>query len=228
MPAFVMDIFEKMEPFMKTLQHEHYMEVKGIADVLGLPMSQALYLNYIYELQAYCTSAVVRSADGTVMHSRNLDFPNADQMRDITYKAEFKKDGKVLFHAVQFAGTIGLYTGLKEGAFSISENDRQTKITVAKILDNLEMMFKGYDEVSWLVRDVLTTCDDFECAMNNFIAHPLITPAYLIVAGVQPYEGAVISRDKFGAAHIEMLSEERWYVFQTNDDHYNGECQGRC
>mmetsp|Transcript_30552 Transcript_30552/g.29980 ORF Transcript_30552/g.29980 Transcript_30552/m.29980 type:complete len:211 (-) Transcript_30552:42-674(-) len=149
-------------------------------------------------------------------------------MRDITFVAQYKKGGKIIFNAVQFAGTIGIYTGLKEGAFSVSENDRQTAITIEKVMENLELMFKGYNEVSWIVRDVLETCEDFECAFNNFATQPLITPAYLIMAGVKDYEGAVISRDRFGSAHIEMLSEEKWYVAQTNDDHFMGACQGRC
>mmetsp|Transcript_30905 Transcript_30905/g.30389 ORF Transcript_30905/g.30389 Transcript_30905/m.30389 type:complete len:87 (+) Transcript_30905:1-261(+) len=25
-----------------------------------------------------------------------------------------------------------------------------------------------------------------------------------------------------------MLSESKWYLFQTNDDHFTGACQGRC
>jgi len=60
------------------------------------------------------------------------------------------------------------------------------------------------------------------------IAEPMITPSYLILAGVGKYEGATISRDRFGAANVDMLSEDKWYVIQTNDDHYTGACRDRC
>jgi len=79
-----------------------------------------------------------------------------------------------------------------------------------------------------LNRDVLANCADFECALNTLMTSPIITPAYIIVAGIKNYEGAVISRNRFGVAHIEMLSEENWFVVQTNDDHFTGKCRGRC
>jgi len=104
-------------------------------------MYQALFLNYIYELQAYCTSIVARQADGTIIHGRNLDFDEADAMRDITFIAQYVKDGEVLFNAVQFAGTIGIYTGVREGGFSVSENNRYSDITLEKIRENLELIF---------------------------------------------------------------------------------------
>jgi len=50
MPSFVEDIFARLEPFLKVTQHEHYLEIKGISVGLEIPMSQALFLNYIYEL----------------------------------------------------------------------------------------------------------------------------------------------------------------------------------
>jgi hypothetical protein len=46
-------------------------------------------------------------------------------MRNITYIANFYKGGKHVFDAVMFAGDIGVYTGFKPGAFSLSENDRE-------------------------------------------------------------------------------------------------------
>mmetsp|Transcript_12424 Transcript_12424/g.9030 ORF Transcript_12424/g.9030 Transcript_12424/m.9030 type:complete len:105 (-) Transcript_12424:465-779(-) len=104
-------------------------------------MSQALELNYLYELQAFCTSIVTRENDGTIIHSRNLDFAFSDHMRAITYIAHFKKDGEEIFESVMFAGLIGVFTGIRKGAFSISENDRRTPITKDKILENIELMF---------------------------------------------------------------------------------------
>jgi len=176
----------------------------------------------------FCTSIVARQADGTIIHGRNLDYASPDEMRDTAFIGKFKKDGKLRFSSVMMAGAIGIYTGIRDGAFSITENARTSEMTSEKVFENLKLIFEGYNEVSWLVRDVLTNCEDFQCALNNLMTSPIITPAYLIVAGVQEYEGAVISRDRFGTAHVEMLSEENWYVAQTNDDHFTGVCQGRC
>lgn len=119
--------------------------MQGIAQVLDFEMKEILLLNYLYELQAFCTSIVARQADGTILHGRNLDFSFADQMRDITYVAHYYKNGLPLFDAVMFAGDLGVFTGIRAGAFSVSENDRQNSITVAGVMENLELIFKGYD-----------------------------------------------------------------------------------
>jgi hypothetical protein len=133
-------------------------------------------------------------------------------MRDITFIANFYKNGEHIFDAIMFAGDIGVYTGVKPGAFSISENDRQSGNAVQGLIENLELIFKGYNEISWITRDALINCADFECALGYYISTPIIAPGYLTIAGIKKYEGAVISRDKFGTAHIEMLSATNWYV----------------
>lgn len=44
------------------------------------------------------------------------------------------------------------------------------------------------------------------------------TPCYIIVAGLKPNEGVVITREREGANRTLSLSDERWYVAQTNSD----------
>jgi len=94
--------------------------------------------------------------------------------------------------------------------------------------NNMEMVFEGYEDIAWLIRDALIQATTFEEAMNILITTPIIAQGYLTVAGVNPYEGAVITRSQFGLAHVEELSSSRWFVAQTNDDHYKGICQPRC
>ena len=84
-------------------------------------MNKAIVLNMVYELGAWCTSVILKLADGTIVHSRNLDYNHAaEDMRQITYRAVFVEDGQYKFDAVMFGGTIGTYTGMKAGSFSIS------------------------------------------------------------------------------------------------------------
>jgi len=45
-------------------------------------------------------------------------------MRDITFIGEYYKGEEHIFDAVMFAGDIGVFTGVKPNAFSVSENDR--------------------------------------------------------------------------------------------------------
>ena len=87
-------------------------------------MPRGVMLNALYELEAWCTSIVAQTPSGEIIHSRNLDFDFADYMRAITFRARFERDGKYLYDADMFAGCQGVYTGMKAGAFSISENER--------------------------------------------------------------------------------------------------------
>jgi len=127
-----------------------------------------------------------------------------------------------------FAGDIGVYTGIKHGAFSASENQRRPDETIDALLDNLKLIFKGKVGISWLIREALTKCGSYECAVSMLTSEPIIAPGYIILAGTKEYEGMVISRNHFGPAHIEQLSIDNWYVAQTNDDHFTGVCQNRC
>jgi len=108
-----------------------------------MTIEDALVLNYLYEFEAFCTSVVARQADGTVLHGRNLDFAYPDEMRDITYVANFYQNGVHLFDTVMFAGDIGVYTGFKANAFSLSENYRVMDHNVHSFMDNMKYIFEG-------------------------------------------------------------------------------------
>jgi hypothetical protein len=90
------------------------------------------------------------------------------------------------------------------------------------------MIFMSYNQASWLIRDTLEQCADYACALNKLSNDPMIAPGYLIVAGTKDYEGAIIARDRFGAANITTLDENHWYLVQTNQDHFAGDCPTRC
>jgi hypothetical protein len=44
------------------------------------------------------------------------------------------------------------------------------------------------------------------------------SPGYIIVGGVHGNEGVVIARNSIGTNHTHWLSEDEWYVAQTNRD----------
>jgi len=120
--------------------HERYMEIKGIVEAIDEPsltLSKAILINSLYELQAWCTSIVAQQADGKIVHSRNLDFDFANYMRNITFRANFTRDGEYVYDAVMFAGTIGVYTGMKANAFSLSENQRWPNSNIFGLVKNL-------------------------------------------------------------------------------------------
>jgi len=212
-PKFFVTVFDKAAPLLKILNREFFEEVEGISDTLGRPLAEVLLLNYFYDFTAFCTSIVARTPEGSIIHGRNQDYAFPDTMRRITFVAQFEKGGQPLFEAIMFGGSIGIYTGIKHGAFSVSFNARNTDhITIDNWISNAMLIFEGGIDLSWHVRQALTTCANFECAYAALLSKVAIAPGYMIIAGTEKYEGAVISRDRDGPAHVAQLSEDVWYI----------------
>jgi hypothetical protein len=68
------------------------------------------------------------------------------------------------------------------------------------------MMFGGYKEISWIVREALESCDDYDCAYNHLKTTEINALGYIILAGTKDDEGVIISRDRDGAAHEDHLN----------------------
>ena len=96
-------------------QRDKYLEVKGIANILGVKASTVLMVNYIFEFVTYCTSILAKQVDGTLIHLRMLDFGPPSYLKSLTYLASFRKNGVELYKALMFAGIPGsLFTAIKD------------------------------------------------------------------------------------------------------------------
>lgn len=222
-------VLQKVAGYFWWIQPEYYMEIQGMGPALGIDPKVLLMTQYVYEFSAFCTSVIGYDINGTIIHSRNLDFPFAEKMRRITYEGVYLKDGKELFRAVMFAGINGVMTGHRAG-FSISLNERRPSASSGPggFLLNIANIFLGYPQVQHVIRQTLEECESYTCAFNKLSTTRQIAPSYYALSGNETYEGAIITRDRMGPAHIDMLSSERWYVAQTNDDHWTGVCTLRC
>ena len=76
---------------------EYFEEVDGMAYSLEMDTGIMMFMQYIYEFGAFCTSVVARLKDQTIVHDRNLDFPFAPEMRNVTYIGKFYKGNEYLF-----------------------------------------------------------------------------------------------------------------------------------
>jgi hypothetical protein len=67
------------------------------------------------------------------------------------------------------------------------------------ILHNLKRGMAGHWPVSFLVREVLETEDNYHDAVKALQQSELMAPVYLTIAGVSPGEGCVLTRDREAA-----------------------------
>ena len=229
-PKAVKDLFDWVYLIQFFTQNEKFREMRGIHKTLAnkdISLANVVLINTLYEIESWCTSVLITEPRyGYTMHLRNLDFDGADYFRTITYQAEFKRGDDHLFDAMMFAGNVGVYTGFKEGKFSISENQRWPNENKSGLLANLALDFLGFNEISWSIRNALTNLNTYEDAFAYLKDNKISALGYIILGG--PTSGAVISRNRMNAAHIEVLGNGNKFLVQTNNDHWETGCYDRC
>jgi len=232
-PGFIRNFFKDNEQVIKLRHMQEYEEIVSMAGLLGMDTYMLLMLNYAFELkQALCTSIVARAPDGRILHGRNMDFGFADAVRNATYIARFHKNGKYIFESVMFGGYVGVASGYRPDAYSLTLNARGGGDLqgVEKYFDIMARVYIGLPEIGVATRNAFTECDTYECIFDTLSNMDTVVPMYLIMADAKDTQAVVVSKDGEGIANIRYVnsSSPNWYLVQTNDDHFAGVCQQRC
>lgn len=182
-------------------------ELRGIAAASGLSLGCVTLLQIAYEVFAACTS-VVAHANGNAeeqstwpLHIRTMDW-SMDVLENVTIEVDYVTgDRTLLYKATTWAGYVGILTGMKPGAFSVSINYRRTEAgdrsMVKEVARNLiRGLVSRHWPVSFLVRVVLEQAADYHTACGNLEHSALMAPTYITVCGTQPGEGVAIARDR--------------------------------
>lgn len=217
----------------KYMPYPYGPEIVGLANSLqNTSISDAVLGNVLYELTAYgheqrkdhtkmCTSIVAQSINGTIYHGRNLDYSFPDLLRELTIIVEFVRGGRTLYTGTTFAGMVGLLTGQKPHAYTISVDERDQGFWWMNVL---EAFIAGTHGISTLhVRDALADKDmDFGAVVDFLAEKPFIAPCYVIVGGTSPNEGVVITRDRSEAQDVWRMDANNgdWFLVETNYDHW--------
>jgi len=215
--AQITAVLEGLKDFWPSFDYRE--ELKGVAEVTGISPELVLLLNVHYELRAGCTSIVARSQDGTVWHGRNLDY-DIPHLQDLAIHVKFFRRGEFLYEGTTYAGYIGLLTGMKPKAFSLSMDARVTGKQRWELLLELLISKGKAAAYPFLFRDVFEQIDSYDRALQVLQNAPMLAPAYAIIAGAEQGQGAVVTRDMNAAVDTWTTSEKEWFLVETNDDHW--------
>ena len=216
---------------IKYLPYPYGLEIVGVATAIDRSVGDVLLANILYEVSAYghgklneraCTSIVAESLNGTILHGRNLDYHFTDALQNLTIIVDFYKSGKRLYTGTMFAGMVGLLTGMKPNGFTVTLNERDTGDWWMNALAAITAGTHGISTL--LIRDAISDPNlDFEGAVNRLAYTNIIAPCYLIVGGVGPNQGAIITRDRESALDVWRLDSINgfWFRVETNYDHWN-------
>ena len=233
---------------MNRFPAEYRREIEGIAAATSLDVGYIWVLNMMYEVIGYCTSLVAQDAAGRVWHGRNLDFGifmGADpathswyltqKLRAIQFNAMFTRGGKPLYNSTTYGGFVGLLSGSKAGAFSITVDTRYDKSVDAGLIGWLRGKHNDCHFLTFETRAVMEANATYAQALHTLTTYKPLGPAYIIVAGVQPGEGAVVTKQFNESAESAgvpwnptadvwdlqgELSNGSFYVLQTNYDRW--------
>eukprot|EP00463_Aulacantha_scolymantha_P000848 TRINITY_DN1568_c0_g1_i1.p1 TRINITY_DN1568_c0_g1~~TRINITY_DN1568_c0_g1_i1.p1 ORF type:complete len:366 (+),score=71.82 TRINITY_DN1568_c0_g1_i1:34-1098(+) len=224
-----------------SMPNEYVREMQGMGDAIGVDYKDVVMANLFYEISGVtdaldlsrsCTSIVAQRANGTVYLARNQDYPPPFTL--VMIHAIFTKNNKMIYEGTTYAGTIGLSTGAVPDAWSVAINARSNaachhgKAACQKAA--VDAAASGAQIFPIFTRQAIDTVgSDFDAAMEFFSTRELIMPGYIIVGGVNPGEGAIITRNATAnMTDVFHLFDKKapdgaggdWYVVQTNTDHW--------
>jgi len=217
------------------MTEEYRLELKGIARVLCVPYEDVVMTNLFYEIdglgepgmltQRSCTSIVAQRANGSVYLARNQDYPTA--FSPLMVHLFFQRNGITLYQGTGYAGTIGLDTGLVPGGWGASINARLGTGEIDTLQQAVARAANGDAVFPIIMRLAMDAgVSTFSGAVTFLSETKLITPGYIIIAGVKPGEGVVLSRNSTGgdAFYIDRgypsNARKRFFLVQTNTDHW--------
>jgi acid ceramidase len=230
-------LFETLVHFMAgaadNIREPYRTELHAIANATGISIGEITLMNLFYEVSKGCTSIVAQDPNGVLYHARNQDFgtffiwdknirqwEQTETLRNLLINIVFLKNNRPLYKGITFAGHLGVLTGLRQNAFTLSTNarfgsDLGTLIT---------WMIDGGNARHFLMytdRDVMEKATNFQEAKDYLSTVTLFASAYFILGGTRPGEGVVITRSPNATDHITSINTNDpngWYVLQTNYD----------
>uniref|UniRef100_A0A8C2E6Q0 Acid ceramidase n=1 Tax=Cyprinus carpio TaxID=7962 RepID=A0A8C2E6Q0_CYPCA len=226
---------EELPLIVDTLPQPFNEEIKGIAAVSGIPLGEITLFNIFYEVFTVCTSVVAEDFNGNIYHARNLDFglfmgwdrhnktwTLTEKLKPLVVNVNFQRGNKTVFKSTNFAGYVGILTGIRPGEFSLTVNERFS--VDGGYVGILEWIL-GWRDGMWmgfLTRKVLENATSYEDAKNQLSQTELLAPAYFILGGNGTGQGCVITRTRINTLDIWELDMKlgRWYVLETNYDHW--------
>jgi acid ceramidase len=219
----------------KHIPDPYHSELIGIANATDIPLGRIVLYNVFYEIFTVCTSIVAQDTRGELYHARNLDFGLflgwngtshewmvSSVLRKMIININWQRKGQTIFKSNNFAGFIGIYNGLKEGAFSVTANERfQAAGGFYGMLRYLLGLEPNGKWMTWLTRETMENATNYQEAVALLSNTPMLSPVYYIVGGVNPFEGIIITRSLNQTdltTKMDASDPNGWYLLQTNYD----------
>lgn len=200
-------IFDGIEILKDEIVSTNYLkEIEGIASICDFNAHEILVANLYYDILKFyfgCTAFAVFT-DSKMLHARNLDWHTDNNILSRYSKVfDFQKSGKTVFKTIGWPGFVGALSGTRPQHFSITLN---------AVLSNDQPEIAT--PISFLLRDVLETCNSFNEAKEMLENTTIASDCLLLLSGTQKHEKVVIERTP---TRFATRTTEEDFIVVTND-----------
>ena len=194
-------------------------ELSGFAKQCGIPLTEMMLIQFMYEASSCCTSIVINDPKTKLpVHIRTMDW-GMEKLKALTIEVEFWKNGAPLYVATTWPGYVGVLTAMKPEAYSVSVNFR---VKGDSYWTNLKQTITYCWPIGFLLRAVFESENDYDNATACLRNSNLIAPVYFTCCGVNWNQGCIITRDRSAEVQPWELSKNKHCV-QTNIDHWSSD-----
>jgi len=220
---------------------EYLSELVGFANYVDSPevtLPRLIIWQLAYELGFSFTSSSILAVDqnGTVIHGRNMDtmlrfIARGKRMdaEDVLIEAVYTRGGEPIFSSLGLVGHVGVTAGMtltgteRNASWSFQQSTWYASLPTS----NLAAAKHGGLPSAFVGRSLLENRSDFKDAVRKAMTLKLMAPTYLILAGSDPWQGAVLVMDRLPSrtkkavlhrAQVLSRSIDRWFIVQTNDN----------
>uniref|UniRef100_A0A8C9ESC3 ceramidase n=1 Tax=Pavo cristatus TaxID=9049 RepID=A0A8C9ESC3_PAVCR len=153
---------------------------------------------------------------------KNNSWTVTRELKPTVVNLDFQRNNKTVFRSTNFAGYIGMVSGVKPDLFTLTMNER---FSLDGGYIGIFEWFLGRRDGMWmgfLTRSVLENATSYQDAKDKLAKTRLLAPAYFILGGKNSGEGCVITRSRTAALDIWDLDIKKgtWYVIETNYDRW--------
>lgn len=181
-------------------------EIESIASISRFSANEILTANLYYDILKFyfgCTAFAIHTGE-KMLHARNLDWHTENNMLS-KYSSifDFQKGGKTLFKSVGWLGFVGVLSGTKTNAFTVTLN--------AVLSDDAPELGTP---ITFLLRQALEKCDSFESAKALLAKTTIACDCLLLLSGKKSHEMVVIERTP---KRSYLRTSKPNYIAVTND-----------
>jgi acid ceramidase len=114
---------------------------------------------------------------------KNHTWLTTEALRPLVVELDFQRGGQTVYKSVNFAGYVGVLTGMKPQQFTLTLDER---FSMEGGFVGIIRWLLGDRSANWagfLMRDVLEKADSYHQALSTLTTSKLLAPVYFILAG---------------------------------------------